>query len=191
MSGVFGHRFGRKNSRTRASVSSVKYFVSSHFVSRHAKYVYDCVKPSFRQPVHHLRPRERLRQKDHVRMLAANFARSPTPRTRNGFVCGLSTRKIRTPSSIQNRKTLFSSSHSDCQASRLEIERIDVLIFLRRILGVLNRAVGPLAKPLGMLADVRMIGRASETRCPAPARCPAAPPPRTSRRKSSIVPSCG
>src|SRR5262245_47224865 len=41
-----------------------------------------------------------------------------------------------------------------------EIERIDVLIFLRWILGVLNRAIGPMAKPLGMLLHVGVVGRA-------------------------------
>ena len=42
----------------------------------------------------------------------------------------------------------------------VEVERVDVLVLLRRILGVLDRAVGPMAEPLGMLADPRMIGRA-------------------------------
>jgi hypothetical protein len=60
MSGVFGQAFGRKKSLTGGFVISSKYSVSSYFVLRHAKYVYDCVKPSLRQPVHDLRPRERL-----------------------------------------------------------------------------------------------------------------------------------
>src|SRR6266404_1790778 len=41
-----------------------------------------------------------------------------------------------------------------------EIERIDVLILLGRILGILNAAVRPPAKPLRMLAGVGMIGAA-------------------------------
>src|SRR5688572_5850157 len=40
----------------------------------------------------------------------------------------------------------------------VEIERIDVLIFLRRILRVLDRPVRPGFEPLGMFADVRVIG---------------------------------
>ena len=75
MSGVFGHRFGRKKSLTGGSVSSVKYSTISRFVLRHVKYVYDCVKPRLRQPVHHLRPRERLGEEQHVRMLALHLAR--------------------------------------------------------------------------------------------------------------------
>ena len=35
----------------------------------------------------------------------------------SGLVCGLSTRKIRTPSPIQYRKTSRSSSHNDFHAS--------------------------------------------------------------------------
>src|SRR4029077_13367543 len=45
---------------------------------------------------------------------------------------------------------------------RLEIERIDVLIFFRRILGVLNRSVRPLAEPFRMLMCIRMVGRTLE-----------------------------
>src|SRR5713101_676092 len=47
MSGVFGHRFGRRNSRMGAERSSVKYWLSSDLVLRHAKYVYDWLKPTF------------------------------------------------------------------------------------------------------------------------------------------------
>ena len=45
---------------------------------------------------------------------------------------------------------------------RLEVERIDVLVFLGRVLRVLHRAVGAPAEPLRMLAHVRMVGRALE-----------------------------
>src|SRR5438270_12344175 len=39
------------------------------------------------------------------------------------------------------------------------MKRITVLVLLRRIFGVLNRAVGTLLKPILVLADIRMIGR--------------------------------
>src|SRR5262249_33128146 len=38
----------------------------------------------------------------------------------------------------------------------LEIERIDVLVFLGRVLGVLHAPVGAVTEPLGVLAHVRM-----------------------------------
>src|SRR6266567_6107781 len=43
-----------------------------------------------------------------------------------------------------------------------EIERIDIFILFRRILGVLNGAVRALPKPLPMLLDIRVVGRALE-----------------------------
>ena len=45
----------------------------------------------------------------------------------------------------------------------LKIERINILVFFGRILGVLNGAVGPFAKPLRMLANVRVIRGALES----------------------------
>ena len=48
------------------------------------------------------------------RALMAAIAHS---QNRNGFVCGLSTRKIVTPRSIQNSITRFSSSHNAGQSS--------------------------------------------------------------------------
>src|SRR5206468_7609111 len=42
----------------------------------------------------------------------------------------------------------------------LHVERIDVFISFRRVLRVLDRAVGAPSKPFGMLADIRMVGRA-------------------------------
>ena len=39
-----------------------------------------------------------------------------------------------------------------------KIQRVNVLILFRWILGILNRAVGTLNEPLGMLLDVRMVG---------------------------------
>ena len=44
----------------------------------------------------------------------------------------------------------------------LEIERVDVLVLLRRVLGVLDRAVRAVLEPFGVLARVRVVGRALE-----------------------------
>jgi hypothetical protein len=92
---------------------------------------------------------ERLRQEHDVGMLAFISAMHHSQKA-NGLVCGLSTRKMRTPCSIQNSKTSGSSSH---RAPRpvvgLEVERVDVLVLLGRVLGVLDRAVGPLRNHSG------------------------------------------
>ena len=45
---------------------------------------------------------------------------------------------------------------------RLEVERVDVLVLLGRVLGVLDRAVGPVPEPLGVLGDPGVVGRALE-----------------------------
>src|SRR5207244_7949767 len=44
----------------------------------------------------------------------------------------------------------------------LEVERVDVFVLLRRVLRVLDRAVGPVLEPFGVLARVRMVRRALE-----------------------------
>ena len=67
-----------------------------------------------------------------------------------------------TPCAIQNRKTSRSAAQSERQSAALEVERVDVLILLRRVLRVLDRSVGPMLEPLGVLADPRMIGRRLE-----------------------------
>src|SRR5207248_4413472 len=42
----------------------------------------------------------------------------------------------------------------------LEVERVDILVLLRRVLRVFDRSVGPMAEPLRVLGDPRMVGRA-------------------------------
>ncbi len=44
----------------------------------------------------------------------------------------------------------------------LEVERVDVLVLLRRVLGVADRAVGAVAEPLRVLVDPRVVGRGLE-----------------------------
>ena len=94
-------------------------------------------------------------------------------------MCGLSTRKMRTPCAIQNSNTPASASHSSRQCVGLEVERIDVLVLLRRVLGVLDRCR---RRACGTTpgARARTDGRArTGTRCRARSRCrarrPAAP----------------
>src|SRR3954463_10760666 len=100
ISGVLGHKLGRKYSRTELCVRSVKYFVSSHFVSRQAKYVYDCEKPALASryiTFGRVNASARKRTSGYSRQISL----ITHSQNANGFVCGLSTRKIRTPLSIQ------------------------------------------------------------------------------------------
>src|SRR5262249_24471505 len=115
MSGVFANRFGRRYSRTGAPVNSVKYSTSSSLEFRQVKYVYDCVKPALARcfiTFVRLNASEKKIRSGCGRVRSA----STHSQNRNGLVCGLSTRKILTPCSIQNSKMRLSSRQSDCQS---------------------------------------------------------------------------
>src|SRR6266481_228005 len=116
ISGVFGQAFGRKKSLTGGFVICSKYSVSSYFVLRHAKYVYDCENPA-------------LASQYMIFGLVNASARKITSgwcfltvritqcQNGSGLVWGLSTRKMRTPLSIQKRKMPQSSFQRSAQSS--------------------------------------------------------------------------
>src|SRR4051812_1765798 len=115
MSGVFGQKLGRKNSDSGGRASARTYSVSSRFVVRQVKYVYDCENPPLASAYITLgrvnASARKMTSGCRFLMLAMHHRQNG-----NGFVCGLSTRNTVTPCSIQNVKMLRSSSHSDCQA---------------------------------------------------------------------------
>ena len=107
-----------------------------------------------------MRPGKGLGQKKDVRIFFLDLADRPFPEP-NALVCGLSTRKTRTPCSIQNCR--HPSAPPTIPATRGSRNRADnVLIFLGRIFRVLDGAVGPLPEPFGMFSRVGVIGRALE-----------------------------
>ncbi len=61
------------------------------------------LEPDLAEQVHHFRLGERLGQEQHVGSVRRTSASSQAQNS-TGLVCGLSTRKIRTPCSIQNRR---------------------------------------------------------------------------------------
>ena len=105
------------------------------------------------------------------------------------MVCGLSTRKMRTPCATQYSITPASAEPHLAPLRRLEVEGVDVLVLLRRVLGVLDAAVGALAEPLRVLASPTGGRARTGRRCRARSRC------RVRRRaapggwKSASVPS--
>src|SRR5258708_27643143 len=115
MSGVLGQQLGRKYSRDSSCDSSVKYSVSSALVTRHVKYVYDCEKPSFAR---RCITRGRVNASDRKIVFGCSWripARSHSQNA-NGLVCGLSTRKISTPSRAQKATTSCIACHSARQS---------------------------------------------------------------------------
>ena len=95
---------------------SSKYWRSSHDDWRHAKYVYDWLKPILAR-----RSITRGRVNASARKMASGCSRRITPITHsqkaNALVCGLSTRNVDTPAAIQKRITSASSSHRPRQSS--------------------------------------------------------------------------
>src|ERR1700694_1449059 len=161
MSGVFGQRLGRKNSRMGGCESSVKYCASSAAELRHAKYVYDCVNPSLAS-----RNMTFGRVKASARKIASGCWRLTSPMSHsqngNGLGWGVSPGGHLTPWCDPVHDDRPQLSPQLPPALRLEVERNDVLVLLRRVLGVLDRAVGPVLEPLRVLARVRVVGRALE-----------------------------
>ena len=108
---MFGHTFGRKKCRAGPRVSSVKYSSISTRVSRHVKYVYDWWNPIFAScsiTAGRVNASARNRTSGSLRRISASIH----AQNGKGFVCGLSTRKMRTPRAIQLRVTSRHASHS-------------------------------------------------------------------------------
>ena len=111
------------------------------------------MKPSLGQAVHDLRPGKGLGEKDDIGIVRSLTSAISQSQKRNGLVWGLSTRKMRTPCSTQKiDNDLAALARAPASPSALEIEGVDVLVFLGRVFRVLDAAVGTVAKPFRMLA---------------------------------------
>src|SRR5690606_266576 len=105
---------------------------------------------------------ECLGQEDRVGMLRLDLADHPLPereRLRVRIVDAKNLDPLRDPE-LEDARELRPKLPP---LVAFEIEGIDVLVLLRRVLRVLHAAVRPPAEPLGMLAHVRMIRRALES----------------------------
>ena len=111
-----------------------------------------------REIPHDLRPCERLREKNGVRMGGAKLAERPFPevkRLRVRIVHAENLHALRDP----EFDDAFQLAPERRPLRRFEIERIDVLVFLRRIFRVLDRPVRPMPKPGWMRLHVGVIRR--------------------------------
>src|SRR5690606_10299798 len=92
------------------------YCVNSSLPTRHVKYVYDCVNPTFAKEAITL-GRVNASDKKIMSGYSLLISRIVHSQKAMGFVCGLSTLKIFTPCSIQKVMTDFNSFHRANQFS--------------------------------------------------------------------------
>ena len=114
-----------------------------------------------RQRTHARRARERLREKDHVGVIALRLGDQPAPE-RHGF-------GVRVVHPEDPDAALDPGHHhaEPCAPERLacrrigpvEIDGVDVLVFLGRVLRVLDRAIRGVPEPLRVLADPGVVWR--------------------------------
>ena len=115
---------------------------------------------------------------------------SSRSQNRSGLVCGLSTRKIRTPCSIHMPDD---PQHLgvDPLGVVVEVERVDVLVLLRRVLRVRDRAVGPGGEPLRVLDDPGVVRRGVQRQVERDLHAQLAGPARRTRRSPPSCPGPG
>ena len=105
---------------------------------------------------HHRRARERLRQEQHLRVLAAHLADQPLPEGDRLRV------RVVDP---EHGDAALDPADDDVEQGLpqpppvlgLEVDVVDVLVALGRILGVLERPVGAAVEPLGVLLQPRVV----------------------------------
>ena len=123
--------------------------------------MYDCVKPTFAR-CSITRGRVNASERKSTPGASSLTVRISHSQKANGLVCGLSTRKMRTPRSTQKRDDVEQRVPELAPGRALEVQRVDVLVALGRVLGVLDGAVGAGAEELRVLGDPRVVGRALE-----------------------------
>src|SRR5688572_17131608 len=119
-------------------------------------------KSGLRQMTHHRRTRERLGEEDGVGVFPLDVRDAPLPepeRLRVRIVDPENLHAVGDP----EQEDITQGDPERRSVAALEIERVDVLVFLRWILRVLDRSVGTMPEPLRVLADPRMIGRGLES----------------------------
>ena len=147
------------------------------------------VEPDRAERAHHRRTGERLGQEQHVRIGPPDLAQQPLPE-RDGL--GVRVVDPEDPHAV-GHPLLDDAQHLATDAGRVvvEVDRVDVLVLLGRVLGVGDRPVGPGGEPL----RVGLSPTGGRARPAAPGRGPPRGParrrgPRT-RRSPSIVPRSG
>ena len=161
MSGVLAKKFGRMYSRHSVVVSSVRYSVRSCLGVPPGEVGVALGVAALGQPLHHLRPGERLGEEDGLGVASLDLGDAPVPEPE-----GLGVRVV----DPEDGDAVVGPEEEDVAelvpeplpVGAVEVERVDVLVLLGRVLGVLDGAVGPVAEPLGVLLDLGVVRRALE-----------------------------
>ena len=158
MSGVFGQKLGRKNSRTSVLRQFGQVLREFRFRVSPGEVRIGLCEPQLGEPVHDIRPRECFSQKNQIGMFFLKIANHPFPE-----IEGFRMRII----DAKDADTLFHPELNNgleflpqcAPLRRLKFEGIDVFILLGRIFRILHGTVRPLPEPFGMLLHIRMIRR--------------------------------
>ena len=116
------------------------------------------------QAGHQLGPGERLGQEDDLRVGGLDLPDAPLPereRLRVGVVDPEDADAVADPE-VQDLLAGLPQGPAVGGVGRPHVERVDVLVLLRGVLGVLDRAVGPVVEPLRVLLDPGVVRRALE-----------------------------
>src|SRR5262249_2750976 len=109
-----------------------------------------------RKTIHDVWPRKRFRQKNEIPVLVFEIPDHPLPEIERfgvRVVDAENTHTLLNPEFNNGFQFLPKRTPMRC----LEIERINILVFFRRILCILNGPVRPMPKPFRMLLHIRMI----------------------------------
>ncbi len=169
MSGVLGQKLGRKKSATSVRVSSCRYALELGLGGAPGEVGVRLAEPALGQGVHQLGAGEGLGQEEDVGVPGLDVVDAPVPEAQR-----LGVRVI----DAEDAHALLDPEQEHvgelgperAPVLGLEVEGVDVLVLLGRILGVLDGAVGAMAEPRRVLLDVRVVGRRPGRRCPGPAR---------------------
>ena len=186
MSGVFTKRLGRMKSAVSCD-TEVRNSSSSCLVFRQVKYEYDCWKPTIASACIIAG-----RVKSSARKTTSGSSAFTAAIRRSQNVRGF----VRVVDAEDPHALLDPVPHDpqhlveDALGIVVEVDRVDVLVLLRRVLGVPDGAVGELGEPVGMLGDPRVIGGGLQREVEGCPRC-RAQARRTNARKSASVPRSG
>ena len=115
--------------------------------------------PGLRERRHQRGPGERLGQEEHLRVAGAHLPDQPLPE-RDGLRVRVVDAEDGDAPVDPLQDDVAERPPEGAATGRVEVDVVDVLVALRRVLGVLQGAVGAAVEPLRMLGQPRVIGRA-------------------------------